>query len=134
MAPTVSFEQLAYDCRLMNEATKKGHALILRDLLADSDSSLDPHAYVLRPDVALEISKEIVKVDGYYPRAKKAAALALSHMQKAYDSGALTLADRELTWLETLGETVEALPANVDEFTAQVIDECEKLDPKKYDM
>ena len=84
MAPTVSFEQLAYDCRLMNEATARGKeaALLLRDLHADSDSRLDPQAYVLRPDVVLAISKELVKVDGYYPRAKKAAALAFSHIQK----------------------------------------------------
>ena len=78
MAPTVSFEQLAYDCRLMNTATAKGpeSALLLRDLHADSDSKLDPQAYVLRPDVVLDISKELVTVEGHYPRAKKAAALA----------------------------------------------------------
>lgn len=73
MAPTVSFEQLAYDCRLMNKASEKSPetALLMRDLLADSDSYLDPQAYILRPDVVLDISSELVKVDGYYPKAKK---------------------------------------------------------------
>ena len=136
MAPTVSFEQLVYDCRLMNEATARGQetALLLRDIHADSDSRFDPQAYVLRPDVALDISKEIVKVDGHYPRAKKAAALAFSHIQKAYDNGNLKLDDKEVMWLENLAETVDGLPEDVGEFTENIIGECEKLDPKKYDM
>ena len=59
MAPTVSFEQLVYDCRLMNGATARGHetALMMRDLHADSDSRLDPQAYILRPDVVQDIAK-----------------------------------------------------------------------------
>ena len=58
MAPTVCFEQLEYDCRLMNTASKRGRetSLLMRDILADSDSALDPQAYVLRPDVVLDIS------------------------------------------------------------------------------
>ncbi|MDR0248717.1 MAG: methanol--corrinoid methyltransferase [Oscillospiraceae bacterium] len=136
MAPTVSFEQLVYDCRLANEASARGKdaALLLRDLHADSDSKLDPQAYVLRPDVALAISKELVKVEGYYPRAKKAAALALEYMEKASRSGELTLSAKELTWLDNLTETVAELPGDVGEFTENIIGECEKLDPKKYDM
>ncbi|OQB13712.1 MAG: Methanol-cobalamin methyltransferase B subunit [Firmicutes bacterium ADurb.Bin193] len=136
MAPTVSFEQLVYDCRLMNTASARSHqtALLLRGLHADSDSRLDPQAYVLRPDVVLEISKELVKVDGYYPRAKKAASLAFSHIQKAHETGDLFLNDKELMWLENLNETVEALPDDTGEFTENIIGQCEKLDPKKYDM
>ncbi len=63
MAPTVSMEQLIFDCRLMNEATKHGNEtrLLMRNLLADSDSKFDPQAYVLRPDVVLDISQELVK-------------------------------------------------------------------------
>ena len=136
MAPTVSFEQLVYDCRLMNEASARGRetALMLRDLHADSDSRLDPQAYVLRPDVVLDISKELVKVDGYYPRAKKAASLALSYIQKAHDQNNLQLNEKELMWLGNLADTVETLPNDVGEFTESIIGECEKLDPKKYDM
>jgi len=136
MAPTVSFEQLAYDCRLMNEATAKGkqQALMLRDLHADSDSRFDPQAYVLRPDIVLEISKELVKVDGYYQQSKKAAALALTHIRKGYDNKELELNDKEQTWLDDLTEAVAALPDDVETLTANVIDDCEKLDPKKYDL
>lgn len=91
-------------------------------------------AYVLRPDVVLDISKELVKVDGYYPKAKKAASLAFSHIQSAHHKGDLLLNDKELMWLEKLNEAVEDLPDDVGEFTENIVGECEKLDPKKYDM
>ncbi len=136
MAPTVSFEQLEYDCRLMNAATKRGKeaALLLRDLHADSDSALDPQAYVLRPDIVLEISKEIVKEDGYYHRVKKAAALVLGKIKAAHDSGELTLDGKELMWLSRLSDDVDALPADVQTLTEQMLPQCEKLNPAKYDM
>jgi len=136
MAPTVSFEQLTYDCRLLNEASAKDSktAEMLRDLHADSDSRLDPQAYVLRPDVALEISKELVKVEGHYLRSKKAALLAASHIEKANKRGELPLADKELSWLENIAETVENLPDDADAFTESIIDNCDKLDRKKYDL
>lgn len=134
MAPTVSFEQLVYDCRLMNTAAVGGHRVLMRDLHADSDSYLDPQAYILRPDVVLDISKEIVKVDGYYERGKKAAALAFKHVREGYETGQLKLNERELIWLEQLGETVDNLPKDEREFIEDVMDECENFDPKKYDM
>jgi methanol--5-hydroxybenzimidazolylcobamide Co-methyltransferase len=134
MAPTVSFEQLGYDCRLMNGAAAKGQALMLRDLYADSDSKYDPQAYILRPDVVLDIAKELVKVDGHYPRAKKAAELALAAMKKGYDNKKLNLNDKEVMWLNNLAETVAKLPSDVGKFTESIIDDCEKLDRKKYDM
>jgi methanol--5-hydroxybenzimidazolylcobamide Co-methyltransferase len=136
MAPTVSFEQLVYDCRLMNEATDRGSkvACLLRDLHVDSDSGFDPQAYVLRPDVVLDISKELVKVEGHYARSKKAATLAFEHMQKAHDTGACKLDDKELNWLETLTNTVADMPTDVEELIENIIDECDKLDPAKYDL
>jgi len=136
MAPTVSYEQLEYDCRLMNTASKRGKdtALLMRDLLADSDSALDPQAYVLRPDVVLEISKEIVKEDGYYNRTKKAASLALAKIKSAHENGELKLEGKELMWLDKLSEDVDALPADVQTLTEQMLPQCEKLDPSKYDM
>jgi methanol--5-hydroxybenzimidazolylcobamide Co-methyltransferase len=136
MAPTVSFEQLAYDCRLMNEASARGPeaALLLRDLHADSDSRLDPQAYVLRPDVVLRISGELVKETGYYNRTKKAAELALGEIEKAVAEGKLKLSDREQTSLESLLEDTAALPADEGKLIEEVIGDCEKLDPKKYDM
>jgi methanol--5-hydroxybenzimidazolylcobamide Co-methyltransferase len=136
MAPVVSFEQLAYDCRLFNEASARGKdaALLLRDLHADSDSRLDPQAYVLRPDVALRISKEIVAVDGHYRRTKKAAELALAEIAGGHKKGLLALSDREKAELESLTAEVAALPATEGELIDDVLEDCEKLDPRRFDL
>ena len=110
MAPTVSLEQLAYDCRLMNKAFEKGmdKALLMRDLLADSDSSLDPQAYVLRPDVVLRISESLIKEEGSYNRMKKAATEAIEELRKAYDAGNVRILDKELKWLDTMSDQLES--------------------------
>ena len=136
MAPTVAFEQLVYDCRLMNEASKRGEsaALLMRDLLADSDSALDPQAYVLRPDVVLDISKEIVKETGYYNRTRRAAALALEHMRAAHENGRLRLDKKELSWLDRLADEVDEMPNTAEDFTRQMLPLCEKLRPELYDL
>lgn len=136
MAPTVAFEQLVYDCRLMNEASKRGKsaALLIRDLLADSDSALDPQAYVLRPDVVLDISKEIVKETGYYNRTRRVAALALEHMRTAHANGRLRLDKKELSWLDRLADEVDDLPDTAEELTKEMLPLCEKLRPELYDL
>ena len=136
MAPTVSFEQLVYDCRLTNEGTARGKeaVLLLRDLHADSDSRIDPQAYVLRPDIALDISKALVKADSYYQMTKRAGALALKHIQKGFDKGELSLSNKEQMWLSKLAGQVDELPDDENEFIDSIIGDCEKLDPKKYDM
>jgi methanol--5-hydroxybenzimidazolylcobamide Co-methyltransferase len=136
IAPVASFETLAYDCRLMNTATKRSKeaALLLRDLHADSDSHIDPHAWILRPDVVLDISKGIVAETGYYDRVKKAAELSLASMKKANKDGQLRLNDREKEWLDKLIDQVGELPKTLGELAEDVIPDCEKLDPKKYDL
>ena len=135
-APVAYFESLAYDCRLMNTASARGRreALILRDLHADSDCYLDPHAWILRPDVVLEISKGIVAETGVYNRTKKAAELALMSIDKGAKEGGLILSEKEREWLKKLIDEVGSLPATLDELTEEVIDDCDKLDPSKYDL
>lgn len=134
-APTVSFEQLAFDCRLFNAASARGEeaALFLRDLHADSDSNLDPQAYVLRPDVVTRIVAELVKAEGDYERGQLAARLALEELRRARRTGELLLDEREETWLDKLSHVADDLPATVDELTSEMAD-CEAFDPKKYDL
>ena len=134
-APTVCFEQLTYDCRLLNEATKRGPeaARLVRDLHADSDSRLDPQAYVLRPDIALRIGQQLLGVQGDYERGKLAAQLALEEMRTAHQSGDLLLDDREAGWLDTLSSAADDLPETGEELAADMAD-CEVFDPKKYDL
>lgn len=138
MAPTVSIEQLAYDCRLMNTAAGTGlnNALLLRDWLCESDSSYDPQAYVLRPDVAIEISREIIKKDTPFERSKAAAATAIDILSKAVESKKVYVNDRETKWLSDMQRKIEAIPDDMEKFTAEMLDRDEsgKLDPRKYDL
>lgn len=138
MAPTVSLEQLAYDCRLMNTAAESGkqNALLLRDWLSESDSKYDPQAYVLRPDVVIEISKEIIKKDTPFDRSKVAALAAIDVLDKAIKNNKVQISERELQWLPTMRKQIEAIPDDMEEFISEMIerDESGKLEPKKYDL
>ncbi|MDR2492484.1 MAG: hypothetical protein LBD25_03345 [Coriobacteriales bacterium] len=138
-AEVVSVEQLAYDCRLLNCARERDEktALLMRDLLANSDSWRDPHAYILRPDVALKIATAIVsEKDDHYLRSVKAAATALAVIREGYDKKELKLEDRELSYLDSLSETVAAMPKDEGSFIEQQVaaNTNPKFDPKMYDL
>lgn len=138
MAPTVSMEQLAYDCRLMNTAAESGkqNALLLRDWMCESDSKYDPQAYVLRPDVAIEISREIIKKNTPFERSKVAAIAAIDILNKAVADNKVLISDREREWLPTMQRQIEAIPENQEQFISEMLerDESGKMDPKKYDL
>ena len=106
MAPTVSVEQLIYATRLMNTASSHGirAALNLRDWLVESDAKLDPQAYVLKPNIVLEIAKEIIGEPTPYLRTRKAAQVTLHKLQEARNSGELSFSKHELRWLDNFIE------------------------------
>ncbi|MDW7673249.1 MAG: methyltransferase MtaB domain-containing protein [Bacillota bacterium] len=137
MTPTISMEQLIYDCRLMNTATAKGQGQMLRDLLADSDSKYDPQAYILRPDVVLRIANEIVKEDTHYLRTKRAAQATISELRAALADGKVEIVAKEASWLDKVEQQLNATPNDEEQFTQEMIKECAtitKFDPKKFDL
>ncbi len=111
-APVVSMEHLAYDCRLANaaRADSEESALRLRDWLAASDAPRDPQAYVLRPDIVLEISKRILGSTTPCGRTVQAARAAWEILDRGYRNGELRLADREARWLARLEPAIAGLP------------------------
>jgi len=132
MAPTAGYEQLQYDCRMFNLAKEKGIGLQLRDVLVDSDSHLDPHGWILRPDVVLATSAEIIKEDTYYGRLKNAAAATVKSMRGAIDSGQLKVNQREIAYLDIMDEQLAAMPADVNKFSDEIIPTLEKYKPEMY--
>ncbi len=120
MAPTVSLEQLAYAARLMNVASERGQALVLRDLFVCSDAALDPQAHVLRPDIVLELAAEIVAERTPYGRVRRAAVATLETLRGAHAAGTLALSAPELSWLERLSLAAERLPTDEEELIAAV--------------
>jgi len=121
-APVVSMEHLIYDCRLMNTALTEGHdaALSLQRWMIESDACHDPQAWVLRPDVVLEISSEIVKHE--HPLAATLAAIekGLAVMRQASVDGRLDLAPVEQRWLNLLSTQLETVPRDEEQLLAQV--------------
>ncbi|MBZ4644638.1 MAG: methanol:corrinoid methyltransferase [Clostridia bacterium] len=138
MAPTVSLEQLAYDCRLMNTAAAKGskYSILIRDLLSDSDSKLDPQAYILRPDVVVKIAGEMIKENGHFNRTKRAAQVTIDELRKAIADKKVFVEEKDSMWLDTIESQLELIPADEETFIQQMLEENEsdKFEPKKYDM
>ncbi len=130
MAPTVSLEQLVYATRLMNVASAQGAeaAATLRDWLVRSDACLDPQAYVLRPDVVVQLAQEIVQETSAYGRTRRAAQAALALLRRAYGDGDFALPPKEAAWLDRLSRQADALPEDEAELTDRM---ASLLDPEK---
>jgi methanol---5-hydroxybenzimidazolylcobamide Co-methyltransferase len=131
MAPTCYMEQLAYDCRLMNQASLEGpeSALALQRWLVNSDAHLDPQAFVLTPYSSIEIAKSIVASDSHYHAGINAARTAIDLMEKANRGGLLRIAPNESHWLEHLRDTLDDMPDSEDEFISQ---QLALADPSKF--
>jgi methanol--5-hydroxybenzimidazolylcobamide Co-methyltransferase len=130
MAPTVSLEQLIYSCRLMNQAVKSGRdtALSLRNLFVESDCGLDPQAYILRPDVVVDLSRKIISQPTSYLRTRTAALETLSCLRKATDEKAFEISKLETRWLDKLSRQADTLPEDEEAFISDMIP---KVDPSK---
>jgi methanol--5-hydroxybenzimidazolylcobamide Co-methyltransferase len=118
MAPTVSLEQLVYATRLLNTASNHGKssALMLRDWLVGSDAKYDPQAYVLKPDVVLELAKEIIQEPSAYLRTRKAVQVSLMKLRQAGENGELVYSKIEMRWLDRLSKKADSLPEDEEEF------------------
>ena len=138
MAPTMSVEQLIYATRLMNVVSARGarEAGMLRDWWVESDSHLDPQAYVLRPDVVLKISEEIIAEPTPYKRTRRSAFSALEVLRQANASGELNLPKMETRWLDRLTRAAESLPEDEDEFIAGILPQVnrEKIALSEYGL
>ena len=122
IGPAVSVEQLAYTARMLNCASARGRpiALNMRDCLVESDARLDPQAFVLRPDVVIQIAGQIVAEPTPYRRTRRAAQAALAVLRAAHASGKVMIPETELGWLDRLSRQADQLPDEENEFIAGV--------------
>jgi methanol---5-hydroxybenzimidazolylcobamide Co-methyltransferase len=138
MAPTVSVEQLIYDCRLMNRALADGDAgaRTMQRWMVESDAGIDPQAYVLAPQSCIEIAKAIVGSRDYYRAGCAAALAAVDLLQKAYMDKRLSLSEREEPWLEMMRQSVEELPDREDAFIERMLGvvDMSRFSPAEYDL
>jgi methanol--5-hydroxybenzimidazolylcobamide Co-methyltransferase len=130
MAPVVYMEQLQYDVRLFNQASKEGResVLMLQRLLTNSDIGYDPQAFILAPHNVIEIAKEIVKGANYVDAAKLGCLKGIELIENAIESGTLLKDERETVWIAKLREDVSSIPNNESDFVEEMLP---TLDPKK---
>jgi methanol--5-hydroxybenzimidazolylcobamide Co-methyltransferase len=108
-APQAFAESLIYDCRLMNEALRRGQERWLRDLLVDSDQYQSPQALVISPQASVAIAKAIVAAPTDYQRCIAAAQTAVGLIREAVAQGKLRLPPVETRWLGRIESGLAAL-------------------------
>jgi len=138
LAPTCSLEQLAYDCRLLNQALADGPtgARTLRDWLVRSDASLDAQAFLLAPDAVFAIAAAIVGAPDHYTAGVAAATRAIGLLREGDAVDAVRIEERERVWLDRMEESLAALPSGEDAFIERMLGEVDttRFRPQDYDL
>jgi methanol---5-hydroxybenzimidazolylcobamide Co-methyltransferase len=138
MAPTVSMEQLVYATRLMNAASAHGKeaARTLRDWFVESDVAFDPQAYVLAPNVVVDLAAKIISEATPYLRTRRAARETLAALRGAHSKKVFDLSKVELRWLDKLSREADELPDDEAAFIASVLPRIDKskVHLEEYDI
>ena len=135
-APVVSMEQLIYDCRLYNTAIKQGeqNKQNYKEMLIESDIHLDPQAYILSPEIVIQISKELIKCKSPLEMTHKAVTETIKAIEIAHDNQKLKLSNREYNWLDLMKNQIVDIP----EDEAQLLEKiqaspfADKFIPEEY--
>jgi methanol--5-hydroxybenzimidazolylcobamide Co-methyltransferase len=122
-APTVYYEQLEYDTRLMNQAILKGQQTVngLQELFVDSDIQHDPQALILSPENVIEISSEIVKGSNYIEATVLGCLKGLDIIEQGVRSGKLKINTMEETWFDTIRADIESIPLEEGNFVEDML-------------
>ena len=134
-APEAYAELLAYDCRLMNTAAKRGEALRLRDWLTESDEALSPQAAVLTPSATIRIAEAIVAADSDYHRVLAAGRAAVGELRDRCRTKRLALSSKESQWLDRIESELEGLPGSEEELLEEMLENfAGRFDPDSYGL
>ena len=126
MAPTAYLEQLIYDTRLFNSATRSGSARTLQQLLVDSDIQYDPQAVVLVPENVIAIANAIVQSGSPLAGALSGAAKALQIIREEGETGRLHLDPREAEWVTRMEDDLGTIPSDESAFVEQMLSEIDQ--------
>lgn len=117
-APEVFTELLAYDCRLMNTATRRGGARTLRDWMVESDEWQSPQAAVLSPAATIRIASRIVGEPNPYRQTVAAAQEAAAIIRQGIEERRWAASAKEEQWLRRIESTLADLPDSEEELLA----------------
>jgi methanol--5-hydroxybenzimidazolylcobamide Co-methyltransferase len=138
MAPTCFMEQLSYDCRLMNTASKDGRegALKLQDWLVRSDAHLDPQALIISPESSIRLARRLIASDNHYQAGVQIGLEAVRILREHHVLGKVKIPTREIPWLDRLEEALEDFPDKEETFISEMMEEVdlEKFRPDQYGL
>ena len=138
LAPVVYMEQLQYDVRLFNTAAKEGKEsmLTLQRLHVESDRHLDPQAFVLAPDVVIDVAAEMVKGENYIDATKRGCLKGIELMEQAMANGTLMDDPKESMWIPMLKDDIASIPSDESDFVAEILPTLDggKIDIKEYGL
>ncbi|MBI4873074.1 MAG: hypothetical protein HY822_00425 [Acidobacteria bacterium] len=119
-APEAFTDILAYDCRLMNAAARRGGARSLRDWLTESDEWHSPQAAVLSPRATIRIAEAVVAEKDPYRRTVAAARAAVAILREGIASQRWKAPVRERQWLERIEDALGDLPVGEMDLLAEM--------------
>jgi len=137
IAPTVYFEQLEYDVRLMNRATEDSHNTVLKlqELMVESDIHFDPQALILAPKHVISISEEIVRGTNYVDASIRGSLKGLEIIEEAIKDGSLKSSERENEWIPRIRTELESIPNTEEAFCNEMIPlHKDNFQPEEYGL
>jgi methanol--5-hydroxybenzimidazolylcobamide Co-methyltransferase len=138
MAPTCYIEQLIYDCRLMNTASRHGKesARQLQRWLVESDVAMDPQAFILSPESSVTLARVIVESDSHYHAGVAVARKAVELLSCAQSRGQLQVAPIEVAWFGKMTKELDELPDSESEFIARQLARADRsrFIPEEYGL
>jgi len=104
--------------------------------MVDSDTALDPQAYILSPDSAIRVARAVVAAPNPYAAGCAAALTAVAVLKEGYEAGKLKLPPRELAMLDLIQSSVEELPDTEGAFITLMMSQVDraKFVEKDYDL
>jgi hypothetical protein len=97
----------------------------MRDWLVESDAGLDPQALVLTPENAVRFGKVIVSNPTPYAAGRAVGLEAVKILKDAHVNGSVTIAEQELTYLDSVAVSLEEMPDSEEEFISEMMDEVD---------
>ncbi|MDO8549361.1 MAG: methyltransferase MtaB domain-containing protein, partial [Ignavibacteria bacterium] len=81
-----------------------------RNWMVESDAGFDAQAYILKPEIVIDLSQKLIQENSPYKMTLCAVDETLKILREAVDKGDLKLNDIETRWLNMLSMQLDGIP------------------------